>query len=76
VVRGEGLTVARGVSPDEAFEFLLDPAQYVKADTKMIWVTKLADLPGGMIAREDGGCTPCGLGQGADANEVAAGQLQ
>ncbi len=54
MVRGEGLTVARGVSPDEAFDFVLDPAQYVKADTKMIWVTKLADLPSGMIAREDG----------------------
>jgi len=54
VVRGEGTTVARGVTPDEAFDFVLDPAQYVKADTKMIWVTKLADLPNGMIAREDG----------------------
>jgi hypothetical protein len=54
VVRGEGTTIARGVSPDEAFDFVLDPAQYVKADTKMVWVTKLADLPDGMIAREDG----------------------
>jgi hypothetical protein len=50
----EGTAVARGVSQDEAFDFVLDPAQYVKADTKMIWVTKLADLPDGMIAREDG----------------------
>jgi hypothetical protein len=54
VVRGEGTVVARGVTPDESFDFVLDPAQYVKADTKMVWVTKLADLPGGMIAREDG----------------------
>ena len=54
MVRGEGLTVARGVTPDEVFDFVLDPAQYVKADTKMEWVTKLADLPNGMIAREDG----------------------
>ena len=54
MVRGEGTTIARGVSPDEAFDFVLDPAQYVKADTKMVWVTKLADLPDGMIAREDG----------------------
>lgn len=54
MVRGEGLTVARGVTPDEVFDFVLDPAQYVKADTKMEWVTKLADLPDGMIAREDG----------------------
>jgi hypothetical protein len=46
--------VAHGVTPDEAFDFVLDPEQYVKADTKMVWVTKLADLPNGMIAREDG----------------------
>jgi hypothetical protein len=48
VVRGEGITVARGVSALEAFDFVLDPAQYTKADTKMIWVTKLADIPDGM----------------------------
>jgi len=54
MVRGEGTTVARGVTPDEAFDFVLDPAQYTKADTKMVWVTKLADTPDGMIAREDG----------------------
>jgi hypothetical protein len=38
----------------EAFDFVLDPAQYTKADTKMVWVTKLADTPDGMLAREDG----------------------
>jgi hypothetical protein len=54
VVRGEGTTVARGVTPDEAFDFVLDPAQYTKADTKMVWVTNLADTPDGMLAREDG----------------------
>ena len=54
MVRGEGTTVARGVSAAEAFEFVLDPAQYTKADTKMVWVTKLADIPNGMLAREDG----------------------
>jgi hypothetical protein len=54
MVRGEGTTIAHGVTRDEAFDFVLDPAQYVKADTKMVWVTKLADLPDGMIAREDG----------------------
>jgi hypothetical protein len=43
-----------GVTPDEAFEFVLDPAQYTKADTKMVWVTELASTPDGMIAREDG----------------------
>lgn len=43
-----------GVSAQDIFDFVLDPAQYTKADTKMKWVTKLADLPSGMIAREDG----------------------
>jgi hypothetical protein len=54
MVRGEGSTVAKGVTPDEAFDFVLDPAQYTKADTKMVWVTNLADTPDGMLAREDG----------------------
>jgi len=54
MIRGEGTTVAKGVTPDQAFDFVLDPAQYTKADTKMIWVTKLADTPDGMVAREDG----------------------
>ena len=44
----------RGVTPDDIFDFVLDPAQYTKADTKMVWVTKLADTPDGMLAREDG----------------------
>src|SRR5580704_5041076 len=54
LIRGEGTTVAIGVTPDQAFDFVLDPLQYTKADTKMIWVTKLADTPDGMLAREDG----------------------
>jgi hypothetical protein len=54
VVRGEGTAVVRGVTPQEVFDFVLDPAQYTKADTKMVWVTKLADTPDGMLAREDG----------------------
>jgi hypothetical protein len=54
VIRGEGTALVRGVGPDEVFDFVLDPAQYTKADTKIVWVTKLADLPGGMLAREDG----------------------
>ena len=53
-VRGEGTVVIKGVTPDEVFDFVLDPAQYTKADTKMIWVTKLGDTPDGMVAREDG----------------------
>lgn len=54
MVRGEGTTFVAGVSAQEAFDFVLDPAQYTKADTKMVWVTKLADTPDGMLAREDG----------------------
>ena len=54
MIRGEGTAVVKGVTPDEVFDFVLDPAQYTKADTKIVWVTKLADLPGGMLAREDG----------------------
>jgi hypothetical protein len=54
MVRGEGTAVAHGVSCDEAFDFVLDPVQYTKADTKMVWVTKLADTDDGMVAREDG----------------------
>jgi Polyketide cyclase / dehydrase and lipid transport len=54
VVRGEGTVFVAGVSAQDAFDFVLDPAQYTKADTKMVWVTKLADTSDGMIAREDG----------------------
>src|SRR5207248_1380641 len=54
VIRGEGEAFIPGVSAREVFDFVLDPAQYTKADTKMIWVTKLADTDAGMIAREDG----------------------
>lgn len=53
-VRGEGSALVAGVTPQDVFDFVLDPAQYTKADTKMRWVTKLADLPDGMLAREDG----------------------
>ncbi len=53
-IRGEGTAFVRGVTPQEVFDFVLDPAQYTKADTKMVWVTKLADIDDGMIAREDG----------------------
>lgn len=54
MIRGEGTAIVRGVTPDEVFDFVLDPAQYTKADTKIVWITKLAALPDGMIAREDG----------------------
>jgi hypothetical protein len=53
-LRGEGTAIVRGVTPDAVFDFVLDPAQYTKADTKVVWVTKLADTNDGMIAREDG----------------------
>jgi hypothetical protein len=54
VIRGDAEATVRGVTPDEIFDFVLDPAQYTRADTKMVWVTKLADTPDGMLAREDG----------------------
>lgn len=54
MIRGQGRAFVKGVTPDEVFDFVLDPAQYTKADTKMVWVTKLADTPDGMLAREDG----------------------
>jgi hypothetical protein len=54
MIRGEGEALIEGVTSEDVFDFVLDPAQYTKADTKMRWVTKLADLPDGMIAREDG----------------------
>jgi hypothetical protein len=54
MIRGSGEAQVAGVSSRDIFDFVLDPAQYTKADTKMRWVTKLADLPNGMIAREDG----------------------
>ena len=54
MLRGEGIEVIRGVSAQEVFDFVLDPSQYTKADTKIIWVTKLGETPDGMIAREDG----------------------
>lgn len=53
-VKGEGSAFVPGVEPQEVFDFVLDPVQYTKADTKMVWVTKLADTADGMIAREDG----------------------
>ena len=28
MIRGEGTTVAQGVTPDQVFDFVLDPAQY------------------------------------------------
>jgi len=53
-IHGEGEVTIPGVSPQEVFDFVVDPVQYTKADTKMVWVTKLADTPHGMLAREEG----------------------
>ncbi|MCA1831607.1 MAG: SRPBCC family protein [Actinomycetota bacterium] len=53
-VRGEGTEIIRGVTPQEVYDFVLDPGQYIKADTKIIWVTKIADTPDGMLGKEDG----------------------
>ena len=65
MIRGEGLEVIAGVSPQDVFDFVIDPAQYTKADTKIIWVTKLADTPDGMIAREDGKFLGLGFAKGS-----------
>lgn len=54
MISGEGVAVVAGVTPEEVFDFVLDPAQYTKADTKIVWVTKICDTPDGMIAQEDG----------------------
>jgi hypothetical protein len=54
MIRGDASATVHGVTADDIFDFVLDPAQYTKADTKMVWVTKLADTPDGMLAREDG----------------------
>src|SRR3954468_7211950 len=53
-LRGEGTAHIAGVSAQEVFDFVLDPAQYSKADTKVLAVAKLADTADGMLAREDG----------------------
>jgi len=34
MVRGEGTVFVAGVSAQDAFDFVLDPAQYTKADTR------------------------------------------
>ena len=54
MIRGEGSAFIPGATAQEVFDFVLDPQQYTKADTKIVWVTKLADTPDGMLAREDG----------------------
>jgi len=54
VIRGEGSAFIDGVTAQEVFDFVLDPAQYTKADTKITGVTRLAETVDGMIAREDG----------------------
>ena len=54
MIKGEGSAFIPDVTAQQVFDFVLDPAQYTKADTKMIGVTRLAETPDGMIAREDG----------------------
>lgn len=54
MIRGSGEALITGVSSQDVFDFVLDPSQYTKADTKIKGVTKLGDVPSGMIAREDG----------------------
>jgi hypothetical protein len=54
MIRGEGTAFIAGVTAQDIFDFVLDPAQYSKADLKVVGVTKIADTEDGMIAREDG----------------------
>lgn len=54
MMRGEGIEVIRGVTPEEVFDFVLDDRQYTKADTKIVRVTKISDTEDGMIAIEEG----------------------
>lgn len=54
MIRGEGSAFIPGATAQDVFDFVLDPDQYRKADTKVVAVTKLADTPDGMLAREDG----------------------
>lgn len=54
MIRGEGSAFIKHVSAQDIFDFVLDPAQYTKADLKVVGVTKIADTEDGMIAREDG----------------------
>ena len=54
MIRGEGNEFIAGVRAQEVFDFVLDPAQYTKADTKITGVTRIAETIDGMIAREDG----------------------
>jgi len=54
MIRGEGNEFVAGVTAQEVFDFVLDPAQYTKADTKITGVTRIAETRDGMIAREDG----------------------
>jgi len=54
MIRGEGNEFIAGVRAQDVFDFVLDPAQYTKADAKITGVTRIAETLDGMIAREDG----------------------
>lgn len=54
MIRGEGTVTIPGVTPQEVFDFVVDPASYRKADTKITSVRKIADTDDGMIADEKG----------------------
>lgn len=54
MMRGEGIEIIRGVTPEEVFDFVLDDRQYTKADTKIVRITKVSDTEDGMIAIEEG----------------------
>jgi len=54
MLRGDATAFIEGATPEDVFDFVIDPAQYHLADTKIVRVTKLGDRPDGMVAREDG----------------------
>ncbi|HUC04970.1 MAG TPA: hypothetical protein VL961_06205 [Acidimicrobiales bacterium] len=54
MIKGEGSGIVHGVSAQDVFDFVLDPAQYTKADTKIRDVICITRTEDGMIAREDG----------------------
>jgi hypothetical protein len=54
MMRGEGIEIIRGVTPEQVFDFVLDDRQYTKADTKIVRITKVSDTDDGMIAIEEG----------------------
>jgi hypothetical protein len=54
MISGEGSAFVHGITAQEVFDFVMDPQQYLKANTRITCITRLAETDEGMIAREDG----------------------